>query len=201
MERIRKNYETEAQKEQSGIAASPTHDMEGRAIASTYSYNRTAAANYADTYWSNYNPQYGVEPDTDCTNFVSQAIYEGTSHTMSYPNNYYTDWYYDFYTKSGSLPWVRVDPHYTFLTTNTGRGPYGSISYVCYMAKGDVIQLYASGQGWFHEVIVTQVINSGDCWDERNIRVNSHTTDRYHYPLNFYSAYSKRYIHINGWRD
>lgn len=202
MERIRENYEAEAQKDQNRIAVSPAYGMEGRAIESVHSYNRTAAANYADTYWSNYNPAYTAYGN-DCTNFVSQAVYEGTSHTMSPvdPSHYMDYWYYDFYTNGGSYPWINVTGIYNFLTTNTGRGPYGSNSYVCYMAKGDVIELYASGQGWFHAVIVTQVINSGYCWDTRNIRVNSHTTDRYHYPLNFYSAYGKRYIHINGWRD
>ena len=110
---------------------------------------------------------------------------------------YYMDyWYYS--AGNGSYPWINVTGIYNFLTTNTGRGPYGNYSYVCYMAKGDVIELYASGQGWFHAVIVTKVINSGYCWDKRNILVNSHTTNRYHYPLNFYSAYDKRYIHING---
>lgn len=200
MERIRKNHETEAQKNQNSIAVSPAYGVEGKAIEGTHSYNRTAAANYADTYWSNYNPAYTAYSN-DCTNFVSQAVYEGTSHTMSPvdPNHYMDYWYYS--AGNGSYPWINVTGIYNFLTTNTGRGPYGNYSYVCYMAKGDVIELYASGQGWFHAVIVTKVINSGYCWDKRNILVNSHTTNRYHYPLNFYSAYGKRYIHINGWRD
>ena len=46
----------------------------GQAFA--YSYNGGAAASYADTYWSNYNPNYPSFAD-DCTNFVSQSLYAG----------------------------------------------------------------------------------------------------------------------------
>ena len=42
-----------------------------------YSYNRTAAVNYADAHWSSYYTTYYKTETQDCTNYVSQAMYAG----------------------------------------------------------------------------------------------------------------------------
>jgi hypothetical protein len=65
-------------------------------------YNRTAAVNYANTWKNGVNPSFWQESQ-DCTNFVSQAVYAGTNQVMSTPNDYYNKWYFDSYTKTGSL--------------------------------------------------------------------------------------------------
>ncbi len=49
--------------------------------AGMYPYNRIDAVNYAYKYWNDYNPEYfDFDPELnypgDCTNFVSQAIFE-----------------------------------------------------------------------------------------------------------------------------
>ena len=86
-------------------------------------YDRAAAVNYADTYWDRsislgpvpqiildsegwdpgWDETYKDYGETDCTNFVSQAVFEGVAYTASDPNYFYPDpanwsewWYYKF---------------------------------------------------------------------------------------------------------
>jgi len=168
-----------------------------------HAYNRWAAVGYADTYaLPPYNSNYEYIAGNDCTNFVSQAIYEGVSHTMSAPNNYYNDWYYDFYTKTGSYPWINVPGLYSFLTGNNGRGPYGHrVTNLCSVHPGDVVQIYHNNRGWHHTVIVV-VVGEGDyCWYPEYTRVDAHSNDYRNYPLAAYYPDAMRYIVIDGWRD
>lgn len=200
IERARVNHEegSKSHTTTASIYASSTSD--NVAPLSTHSYNKSAAVSYADTWWNSVNPTYHLEAN-DCTNYVSQAMYEGTSHVMSNPDNYSTKWYYDFYTHSGSLPWLRVDELKTFITTNSGRGPYGSSVGICSLQIGDVIQMFnTDGSGkWSHSVMLAQII--GPCSSLSYFLIDAHTTNRYHYPLSYYAAYQMRYIHITGWRD
>jgi len=164
----------------------------------TYSYNGTKAASYADTWYGSINPIYH-DAGLDCTNFASQGIYEGTNKTMSNPDNYNTKWYYDFYTHSGSYPWVNVGGIFTFLTTNTGKGPYGyhSGAYTCNLSKGHIVTMKQSGS-WKHTVIVSTF--SGDCHDPSKILVDSHDPDYYRKPLSNWSGYTWYAITISGYR-
>ncbi|HUN22471.1 MAG TPA: amidase domain-containing protein [Anaerolineales bacterium] len=171
-------------------------------------YNRGQAVSYANTWWNSTNPSYHRELSNDCTNYVSQAIYAGTNSTMSSNTNYNKDWYYDFWTHTGSLNWVQVDPFHVFITTNTLRGPAGQeLSNLCYMSTGDVVQMDNYSESptyWDHEVIITAIIGQ-PCYSSSYL-VNSHTTDRKLYPLNS-SAYTtgfpdgRRYLHITGYRE
>jgi hypothetical protein len=163
-------------------------------------YNGVAAANYADTWATGRNPFYHDEGDYDCTNFASQGIYEGTNHTMSSPTNYMTKWYFDDFTPhTGSFPWIRVEGIYTFLTTNTGRGPYGynSGSYLCNLGKGHVVLMKQAGV-WKHTVIVSKII--GDCHDPSKILVDAHSDNYYRRALSKYSGYTWYAITISGYR-
>lgn len=172
----------------------------------SYSYNRSAAVNYADTYWQNYNTAWYVTyPDNDCTNFVSQAIYAGqgktppnTSGMQPAPRDYNNDWYY-VWNNSGSLPWIRVDSQYSFITGNTNKvGPYGSgTTNLCGVDLGDVVQYYAGGI-WAHEGIVTVIFQQ--CGPISTYLVNAHTTNRYHYSLANWATYPMRFIRVSGWR-
>lgn len=138
-------------------------------------YNRTAAVNYANTWKNGVNPSFWQEA-LDCTNFVSQAVYAGTNQVMSTPNDYWNKWYFDSYTKTGSLPWINVGGFYTFLTTNTSRGPvgYSSGSYMCNLSVGDVVVFkWVTTGEWRHAVIVTSF--TGSCHDYTKIQVASHT--------------------------
>ncbi len=166
------------------------------ATLTSYSYNRSAAVNYADTWAYRRNPTYHDETTYgDCTNFASQAIYEGTNKTMSNPPGYMTLWYYDFYTHTGSYPWVNVGGLNDFLISNNGKGPYGVSTTLCGLAVGDVIVMKA-GSNWQHTVIVTAI---EDCRNANTIYVNSHNRDACREPLSSF-AYSWFPIRISGYR-
>jgi hypothetical protein len=97
----------------------------------TYPYNTSAAVTYADTNYNKAGPvpqyvrnqpgwtsgwptSYKLYTSDDCTNFVSQAVFEGVSYTASDANYFYPDsshymnwWYYKFSTTvdgSGNHP-------------------------------------------------------------------------------------------------
>ncbi len=175
-----------------------------------YSYNRTRARDYANTYWSTYNTAYYATETEDCANYVAQSIYAGqgfdppnTGGMKTGTRDYYQDWYYDYPTESGSLPWIQVIPQFEFITGIYGTrvGPYGSQqSGYCSLQPGDVIQIKTQGSGgaWDHEGIV--VAASSPCVGMQSIYIDAHTTDHYYYPLIGWSAYPQRYVKISGWR-
>jgi Putative amidase domain len=181
-------------------------------LLTNYSYNRTAAVNYANTYYQNYNTAYYVTQSEDCTDFVSQAMYAGEGKTppdtsgMATASNrsYNYDWYY-VWSNSGSLPWIRVQDQYNFVTGanrgNTGVGPYGTGSTnLCSTQKGDIVQLYnADGTGsWDHEGILEAVPSQCSAGLSQFL-IDAHTTNRAYYPLSYWSSYQMRYILISGW--
>ena len=165
-----------------------------------YPYDRQKAIDYTYQFWWTINSRYHDElAFGDCTNFASQAIYDGTGQTMSAGRNYNTDWYYDFYTHSGSNPWINVAGIYSFLTSNSGAGPYGysSGSYLCYLGKGDVIVMKQAGQ-WKHTVVVSSVT---ECHDPSRVRVDAHDLDSDNRPLADYAGFDEWYaIDIWGYR-
>lgn len=162
-------------------------------------YTRSDVAWYASQYYQNYNSYYVDHTNVDCTNFVSQAIVAGTDGIMSSGRNYNTDWYY---TTDGSLPWINVPNLYSFLTTNSGTGPYGSgTTNQCYVQQADVIQGKRNG-AWAHAVII-DALSSGFCTDLSKIYYSGHDADRYHEPATrLLTEFSElRYIRITGCRQ
>lgn len=164
-----------------------------------FTYNRTAAVNYANTWKNGINPNYWQESQ-DCTNFVSQSVYAGTNQVMSTPNDYYNKWYFDSYTKTGSYPWINVGGFYNFLTTNTGRGPvgYNSGSYMCYLGGGDVVVMQYTSGGWRHAVLVTSL--TGSCHDYTKIQVASHSPFG-SYNLAYFSPSNFFALNITGYNN
>lgn len=220
---VDENYQQDVERKKNAAASKTL----ARPIASVlalinYSYNRTAARQYADAHipteacpTCGYNTAYyKTELDTDCANFVSQAIYAGegktppdtSGFTTSPTRSYTTDWYYVFNNPaygnngSGSYPWIRVVEKYTFITTNTSKiGPYGfGTSNLCDIGIGDVVQIKNGGVTYDHEGIV--VGKGTGCGTLSNTLVDAHTTDRYHYPISYWAGYSLRYIRISGWK-
>lgn len=201
---IQINYELLTKKEETAPFSNepmPSADL------GAYPYHDSAAAMYANTYWGtkgwlpspvmtapgkqatwlNRYKSYSV----DCANFVSQAIFQGTSATASDPNyfypavNYNTGWYYKFAPGvDGSYAWVNVGGLYNFLLSNQNgaRGPAGFRIGICDTRAGQPIMMKVNN-AWAHVVIVGAVKSCAD------IRVNSHTTNYYHTPLSTYSAY------------
>lgn len=85
-------------------------------------------------------------------------------------------WYYKFSsTVDGSYPWVNTGGLYAFLTTNTGRGPYGSLTTLCGLSQGDIVFMKNVSGGWQHAVIISAI--TGDCTNPANIIVDSHNPD------------------------
>jgi hypothetical protein len=125
------------------ITMTPIPESLGNITLATYSYNRMAAKNYADSWynatgpvptyvknqpgWNSSWPALYCKTTADCTNFVSQAIFEGTGYTFSQMDYFNPDymhymdwWYYKFSpTVDGSYPWVNTGGLYSFLTTLT----------------------------------------------------------------------------------
>jgi hypothetical protein len=171
-----------------------------------HAYNRTAAAQYANAWASNTqtlrNPAWGnFDPPNgggDCTNYVSQVIYAGAPQ-MDNAGSW--QWYYYGYNDR-SPSWTDVNSLYSYLVSNTWTGPYGAeITNGCALRGGDVIQLQ-SGSTWFHSLSVVAVLaNCTNIGPGTAVRYNAHYTDRYQYPLSYVSAYTKRLIQIQGWRD
>jgi hypothetical protein len=184
-----------------------------------YSYDNSAAAMYSNTYWhtTGWIPSVVINTSgwqsawptryksysVDCTNFVSQAIFQGTSATNSDANylypavNYNTSWYYKFTpTLDGSLPWVNVGGLYNFLLSNQngalGRGPGGIRIDICGTRAGQPIFMKLS-DGWAHAVVVGAV---NSCTD---IRVNSHSSSYYRTPISTYSAYALFPVYIRSY--
>jgi hypothetical protein len=202
-------------------------------------YGRAAAVDYADTYWNQDQtdgpvPQMILDKDgwysgwdttykecpLDCTNFVSQAVFEAVSFTATDPNyfypnsNYNEDWYYKFSAPAdGSKPWVSVGDFREFLTVNqynyetygleyVKRGPTGKAVNFCNIQLGDVIFMYeyvGEETGWAHTVIVDKI--TGNTCSGNNVFVAAHSYDYYQEPLSTYSAYLWYPVEMKGYFD
>ena len=156
--------------------------------ASTLAYERyddsgdadelDGAVNYALAHIApeDYNPNYPNYDDGehgDCTNYVSQAIYEGGWASMAYcdpeihsycnPEEGSTSgWYYTDPTHRASA-WNDVGQFYTFIVNESpslfNEGPEGCETTVDNLMLGDVIQYEQEGDNiWDHAVIVVDII-------------------------------------------
>lgn len=197
----------------------------GRSAAKTFSYNNALKkqapiplgiknayeAKYGEPYPSSWPTKYKNEDNRggDCTNFVSQSIFVGTSYTDQDPNYFYptpndSKWYYKFSpTAQGSATWIRVGDLYSYLINkNTSkRGPYGtavgSCCFCSYLKPGDPIFMKFGGS-WAHSVIVYSKANP--CTSPNNITVNSHNSYLRNEPLPHWSGFSWYGVYIQGYR-
>ncbi|MFZ5920833.1 MAG: amidase domain-containing protein [Chloroflexota bacterium] len=222
LETIKRNYEM-----QSGTIAPesdtlPTSDILADPMLATYVYNRTAAKNYSDKWYSGTGPvpafirnlagwdpsyptRYCRYADVDCTNFVSQAIFQGTRLTSSQPSyfnpdyTHYGDWWYYKFSSivDGSQPWVSTGNLFDFLTTNKRRGPFGKTTTLCGLSQGDIVFMKNSAYIWQHAVTVSVI--AGTCQNPGSIIVNSHNPD-IQAPLSYFSNLKWFPVVISGYR-
>lgn len=141
---------------------------------SGYSYDSTAAVNYAHKYYNNWNTgTYGSYYPDDCTNFASQVVHAGgmpmlgSTNTSNATWNTTSNWYdrYVYDPKSASFyvttSWIRVVDFYTYWTSYQFQSSETfnteSSAFYNYAKVGDIVQLFdASGsKGWHHTMIVT----------------------------------------------
>lgn len=179
---------------------------------SFHDYNRGRAAEYATAHAAPENYESLNYDDFgnlggDCTNFVSQAIYEGGNASMAYPSDgqgigtsgwYYTD------VNHRAAAWTDVGALYDFITHpgSWSEGPEGCTVDIEDIEAGDVIQYEWNDEvegpdgdpvGWDHSVIVVAV-SGGIPY------VASHSPDVSNEPYNsldYFGSYEDiRYIHI-----
>ncbi|MCI9365724.1 MAG: amidase [Clostridia bacterium] len=152
-------------------------------------YDRKSVYEYAKTWAYLRNPQY-YNYDLiggDCTNFVSQCIFEGCKQ-MNYSKN--DGWYYiDGNNKSPS--WTGVEFLYKFLISNKGNGPTGRETTIDRLNIGDIIQLNLDGNKFSHSLVVVQ--NSKDIY---NTLVAAHSFDTFGKKVAEYNYYDYRCIQI-----
>ena len=151
-------------------------------------YNRSDAADYAQDYATSYNPNYPDYNDPngngDCTNFVSQCVYDGGMPMRIGSTDAY--WYYN---SSGRSPsWAGADyfmRHWTKVRSSiyygrayevriytrdyilNNRATFGS-----FLSLGDIVQvLDGADSEATHSIIISQKTSN------TNIRYCAHTND------------------------
>ena len=94
-------------------------------------YSGPNAATYADSWARTDNPYY-PSCSSDCTNFVSQAVYAGGYPFRNYQQNVTDAWWY-YYQQAGnpsygavqwesSISWINVVAFYNFLLADNPGG-------------------------------------------------------------------------------
>ena len=112
---------------------------------------------------------------------------------MNYSQN---GWYYkNGHNKSPS--WSGVEYLYNFLVNNNYIGPFGKLSNINEVEKGDIIQLSFDGNVFEHSLIIVDVVQQ---YNYKNIYVATHTDDSYYRELSTYSFKDIRFIKIEGIR-
>lgn len=170
---------------------------------SVHTYDRSGAVEYAHQYAINPNPAYYYFPDTDCTNFISQAIHHGSNAEEVGSNTY--GWYYNYYNSYDdndySASWADVQFSYDFITQYYvwDKGPEGCAINNDYAAvEGDLVQFeWDDDTIWDHAMIIVE--RQEDPYDPYNptFYIAGHSDDVDDYPLNSIIYKSRRFIRID----
>lgn len=180
------------------------------AFAGTYSGN--AAASYADSYALNPNSNYLLE-SSDCTNFVSQCLFNGgwskVGTSVSDPNHW---WYNNNGTSSTSddtrnYTWIRAQwlSNFVLYNSNPVRGTLlgeypgnTTIAYPSGMTRGDLCFYDWTDNGEIDHASIYVADGTDPNGDHYTGRlVDQHTTNRYHaiWSLSSYNTW-KLYTNI-----
>ena len=154
-------------------------------------YNRQKVYEYAEKWAYGRNPRYYNFDAVggDCTNFVSQCIYEGCGQ-MNYNGD--MGWYY-INGNNKSPSWTGVEFLYNFLLSNKGVGPKGKIIGIEDLKVGDIIQLSFNGTTFTHSLIVVQ-----NGTNIENTLIAAHTYDTFNKSVAEYNFKKYRCIHIKS---
>ena len=158
-------------------------------------YNRQKAVEYSSRWAFDRNPAYYNFDAVggDCTNFISQCIYEG-SKVMNYTKD--TGWYY-INGNQKSPSWTGVEFLYRFLVKNKGLGPYGEDVKKEKIELGDIVQISFDGNQFAHSLIV---VDLNSTLGLSGIKIASHTFDSFNKKVTEYNFQKIRFIHIKGVR-
>lgn len=154
-------------------------------------YDRKNAVEYAKKWAYDRNPKYYNYDKIggDCTNFVSQCIYEGCK-VMNYDK--INGWYYSN-ANNKSPSWTGVEFLYKFLINNKGIGPFGRNVIKEELKPGDIIQISFDGNKFAHTLLVISNIKG-------QTLVATHTFNSYNRNLNTYNYKDIRFVKIEGCR-
>lgn len=189
-------------------------------VASTTTYNRYGAYNWAYTYYNNYSNNYvnlgdNVGEGGDCTNFTSQCLRAGgasNDKTGSY------QWYYDnkntpTNTSDDSYPWTwstargfnyAIRGNYTtneygpkgYEINIAGDSNYNN-SWGQYLTYGDFIQYeWNSSSGIKHSTIIINMVYNNSTSQYEPV-IASHTDNSWNVPWRK-SAYKTHFIYMTG---
>lgn len=158
-------------------------------------YDRQKAIKYASRWAFDRNPAYYNFDSVggDCTNFISQCLYEG-SKVMNYTKD--TGWYY-INGNQKSPSWTGVEFLYRFLVKNKGLGPYGEEVQKEKIELGDIVQISFDGNQFAHSLIVVELNSTLGL---SGIKIASHTFDSFNKRVTEYNFQKIRFIHIKGVR-
>jgi len=156
-------------------------------------YDRAAAAGYADRYALSYNPGY-VRFGADCANFASQGARAGSMPVTS--GDYSSGWWYGKNGTSStsddhySLSWVNVPKQMSYW--NGRRTDW--VTSINGLGKGDFVYYDWSGDGaWDHVAVLAGSNSAGQKV------VDAHTTDYYHaYWKMGYSSTHYKYARVRA---
>ncbi len=189
---------------------------------STHPYNRDGAIAYAHL-WATATPPYNDPPyhdftseGGDCTNFISQAIHEGSNAKMAFGGEHgigKNGWYY-YSTSDRAAAWVNVERMHSFITNAYeinlwDSGPEGCDVEPYEAYEGDLVQYNwkVNQQGtpdpndevWDHGAIIVRTLYLGQY--NRYHFVAAHSVDVDDYPYtNYIYAYPDmvyRFVHID----
>ncbi|MET8298725.1 amidase domain-containing protein [Streptomyces sp. NPDC005180] len=122
-------------------------------------YNYAAMAQYAEKYWSAYNPAYRKFSGNggDCTNFISQALKAGGWKPVPGTSTDYRNWWYDGDRQSDS--WVGANEWAWFILSNQRAA---NLANVYQLDVGDILQADFNRDGSKdHSMMVTYRSKAG----------------------------------------
>ena len=123
--------------------------------AFAWTYNRTGARYFADTYWNSANLSY-VYFDRDCANFTSQCMHVFGGQL---PNDWDapTTWNYDIATDAYTRSWTIAYEQYTFIKCEP-RGASYLTARQLYL--GDLVYYDWTGDGRIDHVAIVTGFNA-----------------------------------------
>ena len=166
--------------------------------ASIHPYDRNGAVAYARQYALTPNTEYYYFPDSDCTNFINQAIHHGSnaeevgSGTLGWYYNYYNSYLDNDYSAS----WTDVNFLYDFITDYSvwAKGPEGCDTDQNNALPGDLVQFELQGNTvWDHTVIIVVRGIGGSGYQ---YWVSGHSDEIDAYPLDSIVYQSRRFVRI-----
>ncbi len=174
-------------------------------------YNRQGAVDYAHQWATTsrpYNPNYYdfTELGGDCTNFVSQAIFEGGEIPMVFGGNHdigTLGWYY-YDINDRAVAWTWVDGLYNFIIHEQNIWKNQIVGYEVEAKDalaGDILQFnWGADTVWDHSVLLISSENREEDTPFHLIAGHSPDIDNYPHTALLYSD-DFRFVHISSFNN